>query len=63
VRGARARIYLVVIAAAMLAVSVIVLILNSNTSTELLGSVAFLGGIAVLIILFLDMFSNGNGDK
>jgi hypothetical protein len=61
VRSARARIYLVLIAVAMLVVAAIVLILNTNTSTELLGSVAFLGGLAVLINLLIDLF--GNGDK
>jgi hypothetical protein len=61
VKSARARIYLVLIACALIVVSVIVLIMDMNLSTELLGSAAFLGGLAVLINLLLDMFGNGNG--
>jgi hypothetical protein len=37
--------------------------MDMSTSTELLGSAAFLGGVAVLINLFLDMFGNGKGDE
>jgi hypothetical protein len=44
----------------MLVVSLVVLVMNQDTSTELLGSAAFLGGIAILINLFLDMFGNGD---
>jgi hypothetical protein len=51
----------VLIACALIVVSVIVLIMDMNLSTELLGSAAFLGGLAVLINLLLDMFGNGNG--
>jgi hypothetical protein len=51
----------VLIAVAMLTVAAVVLVMNQDTSTELLGSVAFLGGIAILVNLFLDMFGNGNG--
>lgn len=53
------RVYLVVIAAAMLALSIIVLAQNLNLSTELLGAIGFLSGVAVLISVLVELFGNG----
>jgi membrane protein implicated in regulation of membrane protease activity len=55
----RPRVYLIVWGAAMMAVAVVVLVLNQDTSTELLGSVAFVGGLAVVVNAILDLTGNG----
>jgi hypothetical protein len=55
----KGRIYLILIAVAMLVAAGIVLVLNRDLPTELLGSIAFLGGVAVLINVILDLTGNG----
>jgi hypothetical protein len=42
-------VYMVLIGCAMLIMSVVVLILNQNASTELLGAIGAVGGIAVIL--------------
>jgi hypothetical protein len=44
----------------MMAVAVVVLILNQDTSNELLGAVAFVGGLAVVVNAILDLTGNGH---
>ncbi|HEY1437351.1 MAG TPA: hypothetical protein VGG82_07600 [Casimicrobiaceae bacterium] len=58
--NAKARVYLIVFSVAMMGAAVIVLVKNQSLSTELLGGVAFLGGLAVLINAVLDITGNGN---
>jgi hypothetical protein len=55
------RAYLILISVAMMTAAIIVLISDQNLSTELLGSIAFIGGLAVLINAILDLTGNGNG--
>jgi hypothetical protein len=57
----RPRLYLILIAAVMIAAAVIVLVFSRDLSEHLLGSIALLGGIAVLINAILDLTGNGNG--
>jgi hypothetical protein len=57
----RVRVYLIVLASAMMAVAVVVLVLNRSLSTELLGAIALAGGLAVLVNAILDL--TGNGDN
>jgi hypothetical protein len=59
----RARVYLIVFSVAMMSAAIAVLVMNQDTSTELLGSVAFLGGLAVLINAILDLTGNGNHER
>jgi hypothetical protein len=59
----RPRLYLIVIAVAMMAAAIVVLILNRDLSTELLGAIALFGGLAVLVNAILDLTGNGNGPK
>jgi hypothetical protein len=47
----------------MVAVAIVVLVLNQDTSTELLGSVALLGGVAVVVNAILDLTGNGKNHK
>jgi hypothetical protein len=54
------RVYLLLIGVAMVAVCGVVLILNQDLSTELLGAVGFVGGVAVIVNAVLDI--TGNGD-
>jgi hypothetical protein len=42
-------VYMVLIGCGMLIVSLVVLILNQNASTELLGAIGAVGGIAVIL--------------
>jgi len=56
----KARIALILIAVAMMSCAAVVLILNQNTSTELLGSIAFLGALAVLITVLV-LYARSNG--
>jgi hypothetical protein len=53
-------VFMVLIGCAMLAVSIVVLILNQNASTELLGAIGAVGGVAVILNAVLPA---GNGDK
>jgi hypothetical protein len=53
------RAYLILISVAMMTAAIIVLVANQNLSTELLGSIAFIGGLAVLINAILDLTNNG----
>lgn len=59
----KGRVYLLVIAVAMLVAAGVVLVLNRDLPTELLGSIAFLGGAAVLINLILDLTGNGDDKR
>jgi hypothetical protein len=43
------------IAAVMMGAAVVVLILNRSAATEILGSIAFLGGVAVVLNAILDL--------
>jgi hypothetical protein len=43
----------------MIAAAIVVLVLNQDTSTELLGGVAFVGGVAVVVNAILDLTGNG----
>jgi hypothetical protein len=58
----RPRVYLIVWGAAMMAAAVVVLVLNQDTSTELLGAVAFVGGLAVVVNAILDLTGNGKNN-
>jgi len=51
---------LILMGAAMLAVSIVVLVLNQNASTELLGAIGAVGGVAVILNAVLP--ANGGGD-
>jgi hypothetical protein len=53
------RIYLILISVAMLVTAIVVLIINRDLPTELLGSIAFLGALAVLLNAILDITGNG----
>jgi hypothetical protein len=55
----RARVYLIVGAVMMMSVGIIVVALNRDLSTDLLGGVAILGGIAVIVNAVLDLTGNG----
>jgi hypothetical protein len=55
------RLYLVLIAAVMIAAAIIVIVLSRDLPEHLLGSIALLGGIAVLLNTMLDLTGNGNG--
>jgi hypothetical protein len=44
---------------AMMVCAIVVLILDRDLPTELLGSAAFLGGVAVLVNAVLDLTGNG----
>jgi hypothetical protein len=59
---ARPRVYLIVWGVVMMALAVVVLLLDQDTSTELLGSIAFIGGLAVVVNAVLDLTGNGAGD-
>jgi hypothetical protein len=43
----------------MMAGSIVVLVLNRNLATELLGAIAFLGSVAVLLSAMLDLNNRG----
>jgi hypothetical protein len=43
----------------MMAAAIVVLVINQDTSTELLGGVAFVGGAAVVVNAILDLTGNG----
>jgi hypothetical protein len=45
----RREIYMVLLGCAMLAVSIVVLVLNQNASTELLGAIGAAGSLAVIL--------------
>lgn len=47
-------------AVAMMVCAIIVLVLNRDLPTELLGTVAFVGSVAVLINAVLDLTGNGH---
>jgi hypothetical protein len=53
------RVYLILISVAMLVAAIVVLILDRDLPTELLGSIAFLGALAVLLNAILDLAGNG----
>jgi hypothetical protein len=53
------RIYLILIAVAMMVAAIVVLILNRSLPTELLGGIAFLGALSVLLNAVLDITGNG----
>lgn len=53
------RVYLILISVAMLVAAIVVLIIDRDLSTELLGSIAFLGALAVLLNAILDITGNG----
>lgn len=57
----RPRLYLILIAAAMIAAAIVVLALNRDLSTDILAGIALLGGIAILTNAILDLTGNGNG--
>jgi hypothetical protein len=57
----RARVQLIVAGAAMMGAAVVVLVLNQGTSTEILGSIAFVGGAAIVVNAVLDLTGNGKG--
>jgi hypothetical protein len=53
------RVYLILISVAMLVAALVVLIINKDLPTELLGGIAFLGALAVLLNAVLDITGNG----
>lgn len=53
------RVYLILMSVAMMVCAIVVLILDRDLPTELLGSAAFLGGVAVLVNAVLDLTGNG----
>ena len=57
----RRTLYLVAFGCVMLAASVAVLVLNQDTSTEILGAVGVLGGLAVILNAIVT--PNGDGSK
>jgi hypothetical protein len=57
---ARRELYMVLIGCAMLVVSAVVLALNQDTSTELLGAIGAVGGLAVILNAILP--ANGRGE-
>jgi formate-dependent nitrite reductase membrane component NrfD len=46
----RREVYLILLGAAALALSIIVLVRDTNLSTELLGSIGVLGGLAIVVV-------------
>lgn len=57
------RVYLILISVAMMVAAIVVLIINRDLPTELLGGIAFFGAIAVLLNAVLDLTGNGKDDK
>jgi hypothetical protein len=56
------RAYLILISVAMMVTSIIVLFINQNLATELLGTTALLGALAVLLNAILDLTGNGKDE-
>jgi uncharacterized protein (DUF433 family) len=59
----RARVYLIVWGAVMMGAATVVLVINQDASTELLGGIAFISGVAVIVNAILDLTGNGTSKE